>query len=332
MKRQLLFFDQLVAPHLTDWLEATTPSDRASAEWLMEKGLLIEHGISRSLFPRDSTSHEALFAQFAAGLWIVEHSIRRSPTLRKRLGGEFAKLRPYDAMTLAIQRSVAERQEATRGVRATPIVEAWRKLGAEATLVGWEDMVHHILGAQDELERLSGVDDELAKGLWVLSRASIELKDREELSDSDRGSYGADLEDVVEVTLSAFPSPDNTVPLEAIVDFVGEADHLAARQRLQRWARRTATDPRPTAQLEDELMDLQDAYESHMRAARLAYSTGWLQALISLPLEAAGLVPRGETASGLFGLRRAKGHLLASEAAAPGREVAYLVQARAAYP
>jgi hypothetical protein len=98
--------------------------------------------------------------------------------------------------------------------------------------------------------------------------------------------------------------------------------------------KQAATTPRETSELEQELEWLLHEYEEHMRLHRMKVNKGSLEVVVTLAAELVEDVAklRLRNAAGLlFERRRREIALLEAERSAPGRELAYISKAKAAF-
>lgn len=138
-------------------------------------------------------------------------------------------------------------------------------------------------------------------------------------------------EQTMTITLHAFPVPGDTTPLYEVTAFRRETEMQAHFMALKVWMNRTAAGELTPQQIEDELQHLMNEFESQIARARLSVGRTVVTTLaISSAAFAEELVRfRFSKALERLGAFRArKLALLGAEAAAPGRELAYIVKAR----
>jgi hypothetical protein len=140
---------------------------------------------------------------------------------------------------------------------------------------------------------------------------------------------GTDL--AIEVVLKQLPQPDELTPWEAILDWRQDEDAQVKFARLKRWMNSVLVDEKKPADLEDELRYLIDEYAAHMRLHRMKANTGPIRMVIVEGAQFAEnllKVKWGKAAEQLFSFRERRVALLEAEQKAPGREIAYIVDAQ----
>ncbi|HLM98178.1 MAG TPA: hypothetical protein VK335_02790 [Bryobacteraceae bacterium] len=146
----------------------------------------------------------------------------------------------------------------------------------------------------------------------------------------DRKLADAKHSDVAEVVLRAMPLPGETASIEAILDFKSDSDCRQSLIGLRLWMRDVARLDLPTREIEEKLQWLLGLYERHLQRHRLQYDRGIIESVCTTTLEFAENLVKinwSNAAKSLFAVRRRKLALLESEAAAPGREIAYVARA-----
>jgi hypothetical protein len=142
---------------------------------------------------------------------------------------------------------------------------------------------------------------------------------------------GERIETVVQLVISALPTPDEATPWEAIVDFRADETAMHSLRRMRRWIRGMASSSRPVAEIEEELEYLLIEYERSMQLHRMKTNRGTLETFLTVVGEAfltaagAGI---GSGLSALFVARDRKLSLLQAEQTASGRDVGYVALAR----
>jgi hypothetical protein len=92
-----------------------------------------------------------------------------------------------------------------------------------------------------------------------------------------------------------------------------------------------ATANRPAKELEDELAFLQSEYEQHMKIHRVKAGYGSLETIVVTGAEVVENLFKlkwSSAAKALFSLSKRQVDLLEAERAAPGRHLAYIVEAQ----
>jgi hypothetical protein len=193
----------------------------------------------------------------------------------------------------------------------------------------------HLGSEKTPKEILSGIDDLVCR--WEAQR----LKDSagvEAISISSPCSGISDLfglktaqGDVVRVLLKNIPEPSSDASLEQILQFREDPENKDKMVAFRRWARTMVARQIPEREIVEELDWLTHEYTEYMRLHKMKVNKGMVEIFVTTGAEIAeGLIKMqwGKLAGLLFSLRHRKIDLLEAELKAPGREIAYVIQAR----
>lgn len=136
---------------------------------------------------------------------------------------------------------------------------------------------------------------------------------------------------VIQLVLTKFPLPDDSVPLERIVDFRDNPATNKMRTSLRRWIHGVVRRQMIRSEANVELEDLINQYEAAMDIAQIKYSNGRLEIVLTAMAESFENLLRikpGKTIKSLFDIRRRRVNLLEAETKAPGREISLISKAR----
>lgn len=140
------------------------------------------------------------------------------------------------------------------------------------------------------------------------------------------------LNDVIDLTITQFPVPDELTPWENIIEFKKEnRDKLLL---LRRWIHEVTRKEMSLKDIYLELEYLKSEYEKAMRIYEIKYTQGVVETVITATLEMIENVARlqpSKVAKSLFNIKRRKVDLLEAELKAPGREISYVVKAQEAF-
>lgn len=170
-------------------------------------------------------------------------------------------------------------------------------------------------------------------------RVSIELKNLSKqdaypisLFNSFLGTQTPNLKhDVVQVSLYALPFPDGSTPWEQIIEYRSDPDSQSKFLALRHWMSEVARAELTAAETEEKLEYLIDQYRQHMKLHKMKTNIGTLEIIVTTGFELLGALvgfKLGKAAQPLFALKRRQVALLEGELTSPGREVAYIVEAR----
>lgn len=141
------------------------------------------------------------------------------------------------------------------------------------------------------------------------------------------------MSDVIKVVVGALPLPVQSTTWEQIVEFKKDDDAQRALRRLWRWMNQVTRRATSQHEISDELHELLDGYEEHMRLHRLKTTRGKLEAVVTAAADIIDDIARlhfGRAARALFALTHQRVELLEAEQKAPGRSVAFIAKAQAA--
>jgi hypothetical protein len=140
--------------------------------------------------------------------------------------------------------------------------------------------------------------------------------------------------DIVQVVVNALPTPADDESWERILEF--RADTAAREQfaRLRDWMNDMARGGLTPGEVEDRLEAHLADYREHMRVHKMKVETGMLETVVIAAAEWIEDLSKfnwGKLAKGLFAFKHRQINLLESELKAPGRAVAFVDAARAAF-
>jgi hypothetical protein len=141
--------------------------------------------------------------------------------------------------------------------------------------------------------------------------------------------------DVVEIVISNLPIPSMTTSWEKIIDYRQEPQTQRNLVALRRWISKIVSSDLPTSEIEEEYKWLVNEYQSHMRLQKLKADTETLQTVVKLPFELLEDLIKlrlSKVVEPFFALRKREIQLMEAELNAPGREIAYILKAREAFP
>ena len=141
-------------------------------------------------------------------------------------------------------------------------------------------------------------------------------------------------DEILRIVINELPIPDDGTPWEDVMAFKQDPVSVRKLLALREWIRDIATLGRDAAGVEDRLAFLLSEYASHLAHHQLKYSRGALEVVVTTGAEIAEDVIKfkwKELTGMLFAIRHQQIDLLESERTAPGREVSYILHAKAAF-
>jgi hypothetical protein len=138
-------------------------------------------------------------------------------------------------------------------------------------------------------------------------------------------------QDVVQVVLNAFPTAGEDVPLEDVIAFRDESRSEGLPQALRVWMNEMASAKLSPIEVSDKPEDLISRYERALKLERMSRGTGIVETFVTTTAEIAESLMKfqwSKAARKLFEVRHKQIDLMKAEMGLPGREVAYIVNAR----
>lgn len=137
-------------------------------------------------------------------------------------------------------------------------------------------------------------------------------------------------QEVLGVVLRALPEPDESVPLEAILEFRADPEARNRFLALRNWQSEMASSNLNAKEIAESLEYQLTQYQDYMKAQKMKFRTGVLETVLVTTtevLESLVTFRWSKAIERLFNLRRREIQLYESERQAPGREVAYIAKA-----
>lgn len=141
-------------------------------------------------------------------------------------------------------------------------------------------------------------------------------------------------EDVIHMVLKDIPLPDDTTPWEAILDF--RADETLHRKYLAliNWTNKVSSGSMTLSDIKDEYEYLYQEYVYYLKLHKLKTSGSTVELFLKTTLEVIEAIVQANLFSAvgkLVAARTAKVKLLESENKLPGKELAYIFEAKQAF-
>lgn len=133
--------------------------------------------------------------------------------------------------------------------------------------------------------------------------------------------------DVINLVLTKFPIPDDSISWEALIDFKKNNDLQIYRLGLINWITEIANSNYNILEIEQKLEYLLKQYEERLKLEKIKYHTGSTEIVVTTSLAVIENLIKlnfSKAAETVFKLRNKKIDLLLGETLAPGREVAYI--------
>lgn len=135
--------------------------------------------------------------------------------------------------------------------------------------------------------------------------------------------------EMLNLILAKFPVPSEDCPWESILDFRNETEDK--RWHLHRFMRELGTKQKTAAEIDDDIEWLLSQYDKAMALHKLKTSQSFLEVFIVSPVEIIEDLVKlrwSKIARGMLSVSKRKVELMEAELKAPGRECAYIFDAR----
>ncbi|WP_139709017.1 hypothetical protein [Aeromonas allosaccharophila] len=137
---------------------------------------------------------------------------------------------------------------------------------------------------------------------------------------------------VLDLVLSSVPQPTNETPWEAIIDWRNDEEAKMKFRRLKNWMNKASDkkDLNPV-HLKDEILHLLDEYQQYMKIQNAKFSQGTLRTIVTTTAEVVESLAKlkiKSLAEMPFKISEANIAVQEAELKAPGRDLAYIVDAQ----
>jgi hypothetical protein len=149
------------------------------------------------------------------------------------------------------------------------------------------------------------------------------------------GDNDTSVQQSVRVVIHNLPFLDVDTPLEDILAFKNEENTTRKLSALRRWMKRTATSFEKPDDLQEEIEWLLEDYERYMKIQRMQYSLCTVEALFTVAAELVEDVVKfrlKKLVQKSFSIFRQPLRMLEEEMKAPGRELAFFIDADRRFP
>jgi len=133
------------------------------------------------------------------------------------------------------------------------------------------------------------------------------------------------------IILKQIPVPEDDVSIQDVLDFSTAEQAVRHRSALNDWLNGKVREGATASELADELAYLINEYTEFMKISKMRFRTTVSEAIIKMPFEISGglaTLRLTKVVEALFSFRRIYLDLREAELKAPGREVAYIVDAQ----
>lgn len=133
------------------------------------------------------------------------------------------------------------------------------------------------------------------------------------------------------IIAKSFPIPNELVSLDEIIEFRQDEVLLRKRNALLTWQNKVIREGYTAAELADELAYLLNDYTEYMKLKKKIFTSGLIETVLKIPLEILENLIKlkpSKAIEAVFTFRKIKYDLMEAEFTAPGREVAYIADAR----
>lgn len=152
--------------------------------------------------------------------------------------------------------------------------------------------------------------------------------------ESENADAPAGYEAVVRITIREFPVLYDSTPWNLIMEFRADEESRAQFPRLKKWINNTARSGLREYEVADDLRELLLAYQLGIKQHKMKAAQGELNMVVATSVDVAETLTRTQLtgkSKGLFAVTDYKLNLLDEERKMPGREIAYILSAKAAF-
>lgn len=345
LKQELLLFDKVGIVGLSQFMEDSfVPIDKINNElnWLISQGLIFDAGL---YIPKEGTESESSFNEYLKQL---DLNINLRDETKKYYALNNVAIQPLEEFHSKVEKDFynieTEKRLSLGGynkARLTGNQENYAK-----HLSQYADLLLKQRQYRTELRNqlLNNFLEEQKKTVLPLDSMYIQLValtmfyhyDVFPLSLIPYRDYKINLphskkSTIMQVAIYNFPIPDNSTPWEQIFDFRDDPKHRQNLVSFRRWIRKLSSENLTPQEIQEELEYLINEFNNHIKINKMKSNIGTIETLIKLPLEMLENVLKlkfSKLPEPLFALNKRQVTLLEAEINSPGREIAYLVNAR----
>lgn len=326
-KCDLLLFDQIAVPG--PWVHPSirqSPEIVADMEWLRDN-LLIKEVSAKAAYSALPPEDPARLRQTLYTILVrMALAMQGSGPENADRALEISRLAHIGAERLlnTSLRMVATHLQSTQKIRTAPVLQS----------LALSDL--RILPDLVEVRKMV-VDARSSFGpFYSLESESVDYSERaldliEQLqAEADSTMAGAgETDTVLEIVLNGLPIPSDATPWEQILDYRRDPASRVHLLALRRWMREVTLMNLQPHELRELFQENLAAFTDHIRLHRMKTQPGTVRTLITTFADAAEHIGKREWGKAVraFSVHERKISLLEAERSAPGRELAYVVQA-----
>ena len=304
LSRELLQFDVIVIPDLESHLKVFSLSHHdeliqqrvLSIEWLAERGIV------------QSPTHKHVEAALNSDDYLKAEAAHKDEMQKVvssagELLPDFKPLPEWDGFELIAHLFALSIQKAGDATLFSRLEVANRRSN---------DYLNRSLAIEIARERQD-----------IIALPVLASRDNSEIAGLTRG-------DVLDIAIHQVPVPNESTPLEQLLDFRSDPDVRTDYLALHRWAATLNTTGKSANDITEEIEYLLAQYRRHMRIHRIEQGDSMLETVITIGAEALEDIVKlkwGDAAKLLFSIKKRSTALMKAELDAPGREVAFLDKA-----
>ena len=139
---------------------------------------------------------------------------------------------------------------------------------------------------------------------------------------------------VIRITLSEFPMPSDQINWENIIEFKSKTESQLQFQQLKVWMNKISKSGLKEYELKDELLEMINSYKQKMELSKMKYQKGFFEVLLTTTAEVAENIIKIKPSlavKSIFTVAENKIKLLEEEQNIIGKEIAYVVSAKAKF-
>jgi hypothetical protein len=182
---------------------------------------------------------------------------------------------------------------------------------------------------RDNLTRMVATKISRNDSFELVPILELSLPDTLPTSKAFEGSGKRIMTDLAAIALKNMPTPDDSCSWQDIMDFKKES--ADKRWGFRRWLKSLSTENLTEAEVTDEIEWMLDEYRRAMKIHHIKASESFVDVFVISPLEILENIVKfnwSKIAKGALSVKKRKIELLEAEMKAPGRECAYIFDAR----
>lgn len=323
-KRDLLFFDKIAIPTLDNFLpEISNSSVVSDLEWLQQQGVIFNTRYGRKEGERSEGDYIRFLTETPSLLITGSLSMFIEDP---RFMDEY-KEDPVSFIDIILKKWAGIDNDKVRNSMRSYVIEELNKYIIEFErhgtkgLKGKLDIVKY--NSHESVVRITALG---LRENYALDAVPLLVRHHDYVfPPMIKSNYN----DVMSIVIKKLPTPDDSTPLEQVLDYKNDPNSKTHILRLRKWMRKLSKDNLAPIEIEQELEYLISEYETHMKLNKMKINNTALETTLTMTAEVAENIVKikwKDAMKSLFTFKHRKIALIEAEKNAMGREVAYIVK------